>query len=188
MLVAPNGYDLSRWHPDPADRRQVRAELGVENDGLLIGSVARWNPLKDHANLLAAFAQGLLSRPALRLVLIGEGMSLDNAALVALARDCDVLDRLVLMGRRDDVPRLMRALDVHVLSSRAEGFPNVVSEAMASGVGVVVTDVGDAAAIVGDLGWVVPARDPTALSGALDAALAECGSTAWVTQIGRAHV
>src|SRR3546814_16494937 len=54
---------------------------------------------------------------------------------------------------------------------------------MASGVGVVVTDVGDAAAIVGDLGWVVPARDPTALSGALDAALAECGSTAWVTRL-----
>ncbi|MDN5842130.1 MAG: glycosyltransferase [Alcaligenaceae bacterium] len=183
MLVASNGYDLSHWHPDPADREQVRAELGVHGEELLVGSVARWNPLKDHANLLAAFAQSLLSRPELRLVLIGEGMSLDNAALVALARDCGVLDRLVLMGRRDDVPRLMRALDVHVLSSRAEGFPNVVSEAMASGVGVVATDVGDAAAIVGNLGWVVPARDPAALSGALDAAVAECGSLAWAARL-----
>src|SRR5690606_39151128 len=113
----------------------------------------------------------------------GEGMSLDNAALVTLAREYGVLDQLLLLGRRDDVPRLMRALDVHVLSSRAEGFPNVVCEAMASGVGVVVTDVGDAAAVVDDLGWVVPAREPRALSGALDAALAECGSSAWTARL-----
>lgn len=179
VLVAANGYDLLQWHPDAADRAQVRAELGLSDETPLIGSVARWNPLKDHATLLAALALSVRQHPELRCLLIGRGMTRDNAALMVLVRQYGLLDHLIFMGRREDVPRLMRALDVHVLSSYAEGFPNVVSEAMASGVGCVVTDVGDAATIVGDLGWVAPARDPLALSQALDTALSGLGSEAW---------
>lgn len=185
VVVAANGYDLTQWHPDAADRAAVRAELGLDEATPLVGSVARWNPLKDHATLLAALALSVRKHPELRCLLIGQGLSRDNAALMALVRQYGLLDNLVFMGRREDVPRLMRALDVHVLSSYAEGFPNVVSEAMASGVVCVVTDVGDAATIVGNLGWVAPARDPLALSQALDAALAERGSEAWAERLAR---
>lgn len=175
MLVIPNGYDLSCWQPDPSARAAVRAEWGWDNQ-IIIGSVARWNPLKDHANLLAAFAQSARQDPALRCVLIGHGMDASNSELMAIIQDHGVTDKVRLLGRRDDVPRLMQGLDIHVLSSRAEGFPNVVAEAMATGVTCVVTDVGDAALIVGEEGWVVAAQNPVALSGGIDQAVAQLGT------------
>src|SRR5690606_36773442 len=94
MRVIPNGYDLSRWQVDAAARQQVRAQWGVSADTPVIGSVARWNPLKDHENLMAALAISLRSHPTLRCVLIGHGMEASNPELSAL------LDRY---GVRDQV-------------------------------------------------------------------------------------
>ncbi|PLC50010.1 glycosyl transferase [Pollutimonas subterranea] len=176
MLVIPNGYDLTRWQPDLAARAAVRNEWGWTGDESVIGSVARWNPLKDHANLLAAFALSAQHDPALRCVLIGPDMDASNTELMTLITRHGVVDKVKLLGRREDVPRLMNGLDVHVLSSLAEGFPNVVAEAMASGVACVVTDVGDAARIVGDTGWVAAPQNPLALSQALDQAAAHLGT------------
>lgn len=178
MLVIPNGYDLSLWQPDSDARAAVRAEWGWPDDVPVIGSVARWNPLKDHANLLAAFALSVKRDPSLRCVLIGHGMEASNPELMSLINRYGIGDKVKLLGRRDDVPRLMNGLDIHVLSSRAEGFPNVVAEAMASGVACVVTDVGDAARIVGDAGWVVPPQNSAALSEGIDEAVAQLGTQA----------
>lgn len=179
VLVVPNGYDLDVWHPDAAGVAELRARWGVPEGAPLLGSVARWNPLKDHENLLAALALSVRTHLDLRCVLIGLGMSRDNADLIAMARHYGLLDHLIFLGRRDDVPVLMRALDIHVLSSKAEGFPNVVSEAMASGVACVVTDVGDAADIVGEHGWVVPPGDASALAGAIDQAVEAVRDPQW---------
>nr|WP_298013539.1 glycosyltransferase [uncultured Castellaniella sp.] len=179
MLVIPNGYDLSIWRPDDDARRTWRAAWKVPDDAVLLGCVARWNPLKDHGNLLAALALCVRTHPTLRCALIGLGMSRDNAELVAQARHYGLLDHLIFLGRRDDVPALMPALDIHVLSSKAEGFPNVVSEAMAAGVACVVTDVGDAADIVGEYGWVAPPRDAVALARAIGQAIDEVSRPSW---------
>lgn len=181
MLVVPNGYDLSVWHPDADDRARWRGQWGVADDTVLLGSVARWNPQKDHANLLAAVGLVVRRHPALRCVLVGLGMSRDNAPLIELARHYGLLDHLIFLGRRDDVPSLIRALDVHVLSSKAEGFPNVVSEAMASGVACAVTDVGDAADIVAGHGWVSPAQDAAALAEAIEQAIAAVKGPDWAS-------
>lgn len=172
MLVIPNGYNMAAWQPDAQARAALRAEWGVEADTPLMGSVARWNPLKDHANLLEAFAISLKSRPGLRCVLVGEGMETGNAELAALLQRHGVGSQVLLLGRRDDIPRVLAALDFYVLSSRAEGFPNVVAESMATGLPCIATDVGDAAHIVGDCGWVVPPRNPAALADAIDTATA----------------
>lgn len=176
MLVIPNGYDLSRWQPDDGARRAARQEWGVPDDAVVIGSVARWNPLKDHENLLAAFALSRQRNPRLRCVLIGHEMEAANRRLAALLDRYALHDSVILLGKRDDVPVLMNGLDVHVLSSRAEGFPNVVAEAMAAGIACVVTDVGDAAMMVDDTGWVAPPRNPAALSQGIDAAVAQLGT------------
>lgn len=179
LLVIPNGYDLSRWQPDAGQRTLVRAEWGVDDANAVIGCVARWNALKDHENLIAALGRLGSDQNSWKAVLIGEGLTAANGELMALLRQHDIVERVILMGRRDDVPRLMQGLDIHVLSSRAEGFPNVVAEAMAAGVACVVTDVGDAAAIVGDTGLVVPPRDSAALARAIGRTLSDLGSEAW---------
>ncbi|MDH3062574.1 glycosyltransferase [Achromobacter insolitus] len=175
MVVIANGYDLSRYAPNAEARSRVRAQWGVPQDVPAIGCVARWDPLKDHANLLRAIAALVRDgRDAgLRCVLIGRGMDTDNTELGALVDKLGLRDRLVLAGPSDDVPAAMNGLDLHVLSSCAEGFPNVVAEAMACGVYCVVTDVGDAAYIVGDAGVVVPPEQPEALARGIETALRE---------------
>lgn len=182
MLVIPNGYDLDEWHPDPVRGQAVRAGLDVPEGAFLLACVARWNPQKDHQTLFAALAQCVRAHPGLRCALIGLGMSRDNARLVEMARHYGLLDNLLFLGRRDDVPALMQAVEIHVLSSVAEGFPNVVCEAMAAGAASVVTDVGDAALIVGEHGWVVPPRDAAALASAIEQAMRTVRSPQWPAQ------
>src|SRR5690606_28732692 len=116
--------------------------------------------------------------PSLRCVLIGHGMEASNAPLMSLINGHGLGEKVKLLGRRDDVPRLMNARDIHVLSSRAEGFPNVVAEAMATGVACVVTVVGDAAVIVGSAGWVAEPQNSTALARAIEEAVAQIGTPA----------
>ncbi|MGS1110002.1 glycosyltransferase family 4 protein [Achromobacter anxifer] len=178
MVVIANGYDLSRFAPNDEARQRVRAQWGLPQDVPAIGCVARWDPLKDHANLLRAVAALVRDgRDAgLRCVLIGRGMDTANAELAALIDRLGLRDRLVLAGPSDDVPAAMNGLDLHVLSSCAEGFPNVVAEAMACGVYCVVTDVGDAAYIVGDAGVVVPPEQSEALARGIETALCEVAS------------
>ena len=166
MTVISNGYDLSRYAPDAQAGARMRQHWNVPADAPLIGCVARWDPLKDHANLLRAVAALVRDgRDAgLRCVLVGRGMTGENAELAALIERLGLAERIVLAGPSDDVPAVMNGLDVHVLSSCAEGFPNVVAEAMACSAYCVVTDVGDAAFIVGETGIVVPPEQPEALA------------------------
>lgn len=192
MVVIANGYDLSRYAPNDEARQQVRAHWGLPQDVPAIGCVARWDPLKDHANLLRAVAALVRDgRDAgLRCVLIGRGMDPANTELASLIDRLGLRDRLVLAGPSDDVPAAMNGLDLHVLSSCAEGFPNVVAEAMACGVYCVVTDVGDAAFIVGDAGVVVPPEQPEALARGIETALCEVASRGRMRagEAGRARV
>jgi len=173
LVVIANGYDLSRYQPDTEAGQRMRQLWQVAPHTPLIGCVARWDPLKDHANLLAAVAA--LARDGrdrgLQCVLVGRGMSPGNAELAALIDRHGLRGRILLAGPSDEVPAVMNALDLHVLSSCAEGFPNVVAEAMACGTPCVVTDVGDAAHIVGATGPVVPPEQPEALAQGIAAAL-----------------
>lgn len=170
LLVIPNGYDLARFAPDAAGRQRVREELGVADGQLLLGMVGRFDPLKDHKNLLSALALLKLRGLDFVAVLVGRGLEDRNAHLCSLLQEFDLAGQLRLVGQCADVPGVMNALDLHVLSSASEGFPNVVAEAMACGTPVAVTDVGDAAAIVGHTGWVVPPRDAVALAGVIQEA------------------
>jgi glycosyltransferase involved in cell wall biosynthesis len=174
IVIVPNGYDLGAFAPDPAARARVRGELGIGAAQPLLGMVARWDAHKDHATLIAALA--LLRDAGARdwlCVLVGRGMDAHNPDLTDLLARHGVGDRVLALGARDDVPAILNALDLHVLSSVGEGFPNVVAEAMACGTPVVATDSGDAALIVGETGWIVPPADPRALAGAIRSALGE---------------
>lgn len=173
FVVIPNGYDLSRFHSNPSLAEPLRREWNVESNTPLIGFVARWNPDKDHANLFRAIKAIATKYPELRCVLVGGGMLKGNIALEHAIRAAGISTRVILAGSREDIPAVMNALDLHVLSSSCEAFPNVVAEAMACGTPCVVTDVGDAAMIVGETGWVVPPGDSEALARAICAASEE---------------
>jgi glycosyltransferase involved in cell wall biosynthesis len=167
--IIPNGYDLATFATDPVARSAARLEWAGPQE-VLLGCVARWHPQKDHENLLAALALVTRGTPV-KCVLAGEGMTAQNPELMASIRRHGVERVAVLAGARNDIPTLMAAIDIHVLPSAGESFPNVVAEAMAAGTPCVATDVGDVSAIVGDTGWVVPARDPLAFAAGIEAAL-----------------
>ncbi len=170
LEVIPNGVDIEQFHPDSEARAHLRAELGVVADTLLIGMPARWHSDKDHGLLCTAARQVLASCPRAHFVLCGEGMHADNAALAALIAATGRPEAFHLLGFRTDMAALLAALDVGVLSSRTEAWPNVIAETMACGVPFVATAVGDIATIIGeqgDAGRVVAARDAPALAAAL---------------------
>ena len=172
MTVIPNGFDLDAFRPDPGAGRSLRRELGVSESAPLIGLAARLHPQKDHANFLDAAGRLGKARPDVHFVLCGDGVTEDAAELVAWVDEAGLRGRCHLLGRRSDMPTFQAALDIATCSSITEGFPNVVGEAMASGVPCAVTDVGDSAFLVGETGRVVPARDPAALAGAWESLLA----------------
>jgi glycosyltransferase involved in cell wall biosynthesis len=158
--IVANGVDVDRFKPDPVARIEVRRELGIAEDRLVLAHVARVDPMKDHAGFLAAMA----ALPEVLALMVGAGTE-------------NLPDRpnVVRLGRRDDVPRLLAAADVVVSSSAfGEGFSNVLAEGMSCGLPAVATDVGDARMIVGDAaGMVVPAGDPGALAAAVRMLAAE---------------
>jgi glycosyltransferase involved in cell wall biosynthesis len=166
MVVIPNGFDTDTFRPDTTARASVRAEIGVAPDSLLIGHVARFDPQKDHVNFLEAARLLGQSHPSVHFVLCGEGVDVLNPSLRKLIDRCGIQHRCHMLGARDDIPRILAALDVASLSSAGEGFPNVLGEAMACAVPCVATDVGECAEIIGDTGRVVPSRDPRALAAA----------------------
>ena len=156
----PNGFDADQWRPDLVDRAKVRAELGIPDADFVIGMVARVDLQKDYASFLAAAKLLAAKQANLRFLLVGLGT--DKLAI------CNELrPRTLTLGERRDVPRLMRALDLLASSSNSEGFPNVIGEAMATGVPCVATDVGDTAVIIGETGRLVPPSDPRALADAI---------------------
>lgn len=167
MRVIPNGFDLNAFKPDEGARISVRRELGIADEAPLIGLVARFDPQKDHRTFVEAAAKLNARRPDVHFLLCGNGISRDNVELAGWIDAVGLTNRCHLLGLRDDVPRLVAALDVASSSSSyGEGFPNVVGEAMACAVPCAVTDVGDSALIVKDTGRVVPARNPGALAAA----------------------
>lgn len=168
LTVIPNGIDTARFAPAHDGAPPSRARWAGEDGGPLVGIVARLDPMKDHDTFLRAAAEIGRTRKTLRFVCIGGGAKALRTRLQALADDLGIADRVVWADTVADMPAAYRALDLCVLSSAyGEGFPNVVAEAMACGVRCVVTDVGDAAEIVGPTGRVVPPRSPSEMAAAI---------------------
>jgi glycosyltransferase involved in cell wall biosynthesis len=182
LTVIQNGVDADQFKPDSAGKCTARRAWGVGADEKVIGLVARWDPLKDHDNLLQAVAILARRGTAFRCLLAGGGMTRENADLMRLVERHGVTDRVILAGPQTDVPAVMNGLDVHVLSSYSESQPIAVIEAMACGTPCVVTNVGDAAKAVGSTGWVVPPKAPAALAEAIDEALAASAGPDWTAR------
>jgi glycosyltransferase involved in cell wall biosynthesis len=163
MLVIPNGIDIQRFQPHEK-ACLIRLEWGVSQDTVLIGLVGRLHPMKDYPTFFQA-AKILCKNENIRFVCVGNGFKDYTEKLHQLTEDLGISQKVIWAGGRADMCAVFNALDIVVSASAyGEGFPNVIGEAMACGIPCVVTDVGDSAWIVGDLGIVVEPQNPEALA------------------------
>lgn len=168
-----NGVDIVRFAPrqNGAERLLLPADF-AGNEKLVIGTVGRLQAVKDPVNLVNAFATLVRNRPDFasraRLVIVGDGAL--RQAVTERVRECLIERFTWLPGERDDIPEILRSLDIFVQPSLAEGISNTILEAMASGVPVVATKVGGNAELVehGTTGMLVPPADSAAIVSALD--------------------
>jgi glycosyltransferase involved in cell wall biosynthesis len=134
--------------------------------------VARLDPMKDHQTFLRAARLFADTNHNARFVCVGDGPKHYRDELTSLAGELGLGNAMIWAGERSDLSAIYSALDLATLTSIAEGFPNVIAEAMACGAPVVATDAGDSGDIIGDSRWVVPPGDPAALKAAWEARLA----------------
>ena len=154
----PNGFDINKWHPSNKMKSRIRILLKISKKTKVIGYVGRGEDQKDLPNLFKAF--DIVKKKNLDIILVAVGKNLKKYAIDT--------DRIIFLGLRSDVQNLMKSFDIFCLSSKAEGFPNVIGEAMLSGLPCITTDVGDAKEIVGNTGWVIPANNPLLLANCID--------------------
>lgn len=162
-IVIPNGIDTAQFSPRPKDGERLRHEWTISDSRVVIGLVARLDPIKDHSTFLEAAALVVRRRKDLKFVCVGDGPADYRNHLLDTGNRLGLNHVLIWSGQRSDMAAVYSAFDIACLASRAEGFPNAIAEAMACGVPCVVTDVGDSAVIVGGTGIVVPPGDPKAL-------------------------
>ncbi len=161
LRVILNGTDVPQFARDEAARAAWRARWGAGDGETVVGTVGRMAAVKDHALLLRAMAP--LARDGARLVIAGDGP--EREATTRLAAELGIAERVSFLGEIRDVASMLSALDVFVLSSRSEGLPMVLAEAMAASLPVVATAVGGVPRVVmaGESGFLVPASDEAAL-------------------------
>ncbi len=189
LCLITNGYDLSKLKPNKYHKTYVRKKFRIKKKIPIIGNVARFDPKKDHSNLLKALSLIKLKNIDFFCVLIGSGINKHNKKLFSEIKRLELTNCIRLLDKTDNIPQIMNALDIHVQSSRyGEGFPNVVAESMACGTPSVVTDVGDAASIVGKTGWVVPPKNSIKLARALEKAISESRTTYWKKKCNQARL
>lgn len=182
--VIPVGLDLSAHVAVEGPSGALRSRLGLPADVPLAGVIGRLVPIKDHPTLFEAVRR----IPDVHLAVIGDGER--RAEVEALARALGVAERVHFTGWWSDVPAALADLDVVVLSSRNEGTPVALVEALAAGRPVVATDVGGVRSVVrdGESGILVPPGDPASLAAAISALVADPALRCRMGAAGRADV
>lgn len=168
IQVIPNGIDVGRFVPARALGTQLRETWLPDGEGVLFGLVGRMNPMKDHAAFLSAAVRVAEVCPSARFVCLGDGPEPYRLQMERLAASLGLGSKVQWSAARKDMPKVYNALDALVSSSSfAEGFSNVIGEAMACAVPCIGTDVGDTSYLIGDAGFVVAPQDHEALAAAM---------------------
>ncbi|MCA9471139.1 MAG: TIGR03088 family PEP-CTERM/XrtA system glycosyltransferase [Nitrospirales bacterium] len=166
-----NGVDSQRFHPATRSQPRMFPPEFSSPEYVVVGTVGRLQAVKDQTTLVNAFLHLRQAFPELlksvRLVLVGDGAMRDN--LEGLVKAEGIGEYVWMAGERHDIPDLLRAFNVFVLPSEAEGISNTILEAMASGLPVIATDVGGNTELVqhGKTGYLVPPKNPSAMAQAI---------------------
>jgi glycosyltransferase involved in cell wall biosynthesis len=186
--VVPLGFDLDQFDHAAAHRGELRRELGIGPDAPLVGIVARLVPVKAHEVFFEAARRLHADRPDMRFVIVGDGERRQDLERLVDAIGLRAVTQF--LGWRADLARIYADLDVVALTSRNEGSPVALIEAMACARPVVSTHVGGVPDVVrdGETGWLVPVDDAAALARALADVVARPAEAARVAHTARAHV
>ena len=171
--VVFNGIDTNRFKPDDKTRAAFRDQVGIAESTMLIGTVGRLDPQKDHQNLFTAFSSVREKHSTASLLCVGSGPHDYARSLRNVASELGISDAVHWLEHCTDMASVYSSLDCFVQSSLTEGFPNVLGEAMSCGVPCVATDVGESASLLGPEGLVVPHSDSDRLAEAILDSLAE---------------
>jgi glycosyltransferase involved in cell wall biosynthesis len=173
LVLLGNGVDLQRFRPAPDEqtRRAVRADLGIDEDAVVVGTVARLVWQKGFRELFAAVEQVRHSHPEVVFVVVGgsdpeKADTITPEELAAAGRR----GRIVFAGSRDDMESVYPSFDLFALPSYREGFPRAAMEAAACGLPVIASDIRGCRQVVshGDSGLLVPVHDPLRLAEAIE--------------------
>ena len=186
LKFIPNGYDLSILKVNKNKKIDFQKKIRIKKQMPLIGCVARFDPLKDHLNLLNSISLIRLNNTNFFCVLVGTNINKSKILINEIKR-LKLNDCIKLLGPTTNISEVMNSIDIHVQSSRSEGFPNVVAEAMAHKTPCIVTNVGDSSYIVGNTGWVVPPNEPVKLAKAIQLAFNEISTKNWVKRCNKAR-
>lgn len=167
-LVIPNGFDLEKLKYDQIARKKIRNELNLNDNQILIGCVGRFHVSKGYETLISSSANVLKLHKNVKYLLIGRNLDKENSILIEWINKTGFSENFIMVGEKHNIPEYMNAMDVFCLSSITEGFPNVLGEAMASGLPCVATCVGDVEKITGDTAILIEPNNNELLSKGLN--------------------
>ncbi len=166
-LLIANGFNTKLFSPSVTISKSIRRQLNIPINSLVCGHFGRFHPMKNHKGFILAAIELLLINKDMHFLLVGNGVDSNNVELNKLI-PIQFRKSFHLLGARDDIPELMKALDILCVSSQwGEAFPNVIGEAMSTEVLCLSTDIGDSQYIIGDAGIVIPSGDQNSLLCAL---------------------
>ncbi|MHC9541899.1 MAG: glycosyltransferase [Vulcanimicrobiota bacterium] len=185
--VIYNGVDLRRYSGNKEAASRLREQMGINAAAPVIGVVANLIPYKNHRLMLRALVPVAEDFPSVRLLLVGRDSGI-GGALREYSRSLGVEGHVIFLGECKDIPAVLSLMDISVLTSREEGFPNAILESMAAGLAVVATAVGGSREAVADreTGFLVPSDDYEAVAKRVKQLLEDPGKRRAMGERGRA--
>lgn len=156
MIVIPNGYQIEELLAPKERGLEIRKEFNLSSSDIVIGSIGRFNIVKNQKFFIEISAELVKEMPELKFMLIGRDNTDNNEHLMHWINKYDLSNNFILLGERKDIPSCLQAMDIFCLHSKTEGFPNVLVEALAAGVPCVANNVGDVEYILRDYGYCIP--------------------------------
>ncbi len=168
FIVIRNGLDLNKFKSSESMRRKYREKIKINQSELLLGTVARFNPIKDIPTLIKVIKKLKSSGLNFKYLFVGENMDLDNKTLVNMIEKSNLKDTIKLIGQEESISSVMNAIDLHILSSKSEAFPMVILESLACGTPSISTNVGDVSRIIKNKKFLVDKENYLSLYNAIN--------------------